>query len=387
MQTRHSRRRSNYIPEDVSIEEIEQMFKQNDEFDKKNKHVHVDPLIYADYVDDSTNLYDIEKRFQLLEMRQRNGENVSDAARKVYLELSNPSEIHDIDGWLDTSGGVLWDEIASDDDVDFDENMFDDDDEGGLESRDKGKNRGKRIKISTFSDIFHVERFGLMIERWPIRKLARTTPIPAEGLQQIVSETKMKNFIEIRHEKFKPLSNPNNYVTYPKITGEIVKKQLHRINIDGFVIDPPIGINMDQDELADFLTALISCGENPYIIIWSDPDTLVDIIDAANKASLKHCDSVAVELFDGLMEPITLRTKHGFPQHSRMLLMFRAFDAERSSLAQQRIRDTGWGLVYPNGKSHGRLGMPTVPHEILETMLPAKRRQRSFVEILSLIHI
>lgn len=380
MSRRGSRRRSNYQPDDVTPEEIEALFKAQEEEERKKKRP--DPLEYADYVDDSTNNFDIERRFEQVENFVKTGENPAVAARKVYLNFSMPSEIHDIEGWLDVQGGILWEDNASDNDVDFDENMFEDDDEGGFDSRGKSKNRGKRIKISTFSDIFHVERFGMMIERWPIRKLARTTPIPAEGLQQVVSEAKMKNFIKISSEPFKQNEDPKAYVKFPKITSAAVKKHLHGIHIDGFVLDPPLGYNdYDQDELAEFLRSLISHGDNPYIILWADPDTLVDVVDAANKASLKHCDSVAIELFDSLMEPITLRSRHGFPQHSRMLLMFRAYDAERSSLAQQRIKDTGWGLVYPNGKSHGRLGMPQIPHDILEIMLPAKKRQRHFVEI------
>ena len=43
-----------------------------------------------------------------------------------------------------------------------------------------------------------------------------------------------------------------------------------------------------------------------------------------------------------------------------MILLFRVFGSDRSSIAQKRIKDTGWSIVYPNGKSGGHYGMPVL---------------------------
>ena len=382
--TTRSRRKSNRVSDDMTPEEIEKLFAQQDE--EQNSKKQIDPLYYSAYVDDTTGTFEIEKRFALLDNEQKKGLNSEDAARKVYIENAFPTEINDVDSWLQTD--ITWESQDSDDDDDFQFNPYRDEDfenEFTMERRRRRAMREKKIKISTFSDIFQLEKCGFSIERWPIRKLLQTNHVSAEGLLQIANPEKMRNFIEISNDKFHVSEDEiSKYFKLDFINGVIIKDivRKHIGDVDGVVIDPPLGINgYSTDDFMELLAQLKEVGPNPYMLIWVDPDTIEDVIFVANALKLDPCDSVAIELFDSMMEPIEFKTKNGFTQRTRMILLFRLVKTERSSLAQQRIMDTGWGIAYPNGKSGGRYGMPLVPNVILETLLPSKKKPRKFIEI------
>ena len=380
-----TRRHSNRVSDEMTPEEIENLFKQQEQ-EQNNKKV-MDPLYSAAYVDDDTNTFEIEKRFALLDNAVKNGLNSADAARKVYIENAFPTEIADVDSWLQTD--ITWENQDSDDDDDFQFHPFRDDDmidnDLLLERRRRRSVREKKINISTFSDIFQLEKCGMCIERWPIRKLINTSPISAEGLIQIANSEKMRNFITISNDTFTVSEDSlAKYFKLDFIDGSIIKGivQKHIGEVDGIVMDPPIGVNgYTTEDFCNLLSEMKNLGPNPYMLIWVDPDTIEDVIVAANQLKLNPCDSVAVELFDSMMEPIEFKTKMGFKQNTRMILLFRVFGSDRSSIAQQRIMDTGWGIAYPNGKSGGRYGMPVLPNIILETLLPSKKKQRKFIEI------
>lgn len=383
--TPRRRRGTSFVHDDMTPEEIEKLFEQQEKDEsKKTATKMMDPLWMASYIDDSTNTFEIEKRFALLDNETKKGLTSDEAARKVYIENATPAEIGDVDSWLYTD--ISWENKDSSEDDNFEVNGYgDDDDMNDIFSgrRKRGANLGKKIKISTFSDIFHLEKFGACIERWPIRKLARTIHISAEGLTQVANPDKMRNFVTIDNNEFSLPESVSKYHKLETIDGSIIKKMLKSVgNVDGIALDPPIGIGgYTTEDFTAFLREIIRTGINPYITIWVDPDTIEDVIDTANALNLDPCDSVVVELFDSLMEPIKFKTKLGFPQHSRMILLYRVKFSDRSSIAQQRIRDTGWGIVYPNGKSRGRYGMPNIANEILETLLPAKKKQRTFIEV------
>jgi hypothetical protein len=65
-----------------------------------------------------------------------------------------------------------------------------------------------------------------------------------------------------------------------------------------------------------------------------------------------------------------------------MAIMFRTNDINRSDLRQQRVKDTGFGIVAESGKTLGRLSMPMTLHTIVEIMLPDRKAgPRVFVEL------
>ena len=107
------------------------------------------------------------------------------------------------------------------------------------------------------------------------------------------------------------------------------------------------------------------------------------ITNAFHKANYVFCDSISIELIDPLNRPIIINTDSAnFKRESRMAIMFRTKDINRCDLKQQRVKDTGYGIVYENGKSNGRLSMPLVIHNIIEIMLPPRKgNPRVFVEL------
>ena len=379
------RRGSNRISDDISIEEIEKMFAEKVCEDNKRKIV--DPLHYLGYVDDKTSINDIEQRFLLLESEQKKGRKSEDAARKVYLENASPNEILDIDAWLNAD--IVWENQQSDsEDNEFHINPnFEEDcieDERILQYKEKKVAREKKIKISYFSDIYKLEKGPFLIERWLIRKLVRTNHIPAENLIQIYNSQKMENSLTISNHNFHINEGQlDMYYKLDYINGKTIRKivKLDIGEVDGIVMDPPLGINdYTLDHLYELIKELKEIGPNPYIAIWVDPDTIQDIVLIAKKLNLNPCDSFVVELFDSMMEPIKFKTKKGFPQSTRMILVYRKYRDERSKILQQGIMDTGWGVVYPNGKSAGRYGMPLIPNTILETLL-SKKKDKKFIEL------
>ena len=65
-----------------------------------------------------------------------------------------------------------------------------------------------------------------------------------------------------------------------------------------------------------------------------------------------------------------------------MAVMFRTNDITRGDLKQQRVKDTGFGIVQRSEKSFGRPGTPMTIHNIIETMLPPRQgKKRVFVEL------
>jgi hypothetical protein len=92
---------------------------------------------------------------------------------------------------------------------------------------------------------------------------------------------------------------------------------------------------------------------------------------------------MSVELLDSMNRPLVIKTDpSGVPRNSRMAVMFRTDDIIRNDLRQQRVKDTGYGVVSEHGKSYGRLSMPQTLHSIIEIMLPDRKTgPRVFVEL------
>ena len=151
--TPRRRRGTSFVHDDMTPEEIEKLFEQQEKDEsKKTTTKMMDPLWMASYIDDSTNTFEIEKRFALLDNETKKGLTSDEAARKVYIENATPAEIGDVDSWLYTD--ISWENKDSSEDDNFEVNGYgDDDDMNDIFSgrRKRGANLGKKIKISTFS--------------------------------------------------------------------------------------------------------------------------------------------------------------------------------------------------------------------------------------------
>ena len=122
--------------------------------------------------------------------------------------------------------------------------------------------------------------------------------------------------------------------------------------------------------------------DQSFFVIWADPEHLPFVAEAATKLDLKFCDSISCELLTGTGAPVSIELENGFVRETRMLVMYRTDDINRNDLAQQRIKDTGWGVSVLGGKTYDRYSMPMVAHKIIETMLPPKAgKKRVFVEL------
>ena len=353
----------------------------------------MDPLYMAGFVDDDTNDYEIEKRFALLENEKAKGLSDQEAARKVYIMNARPSEINDLDSWLNT-------------DLDCDEQLIDDDDDANWTSNDtfpddieerrrkrstgdinKGNQKitkNKQQTISALSDNFDIEKFGPQIERWPIRRLERYKPMALGNYSEVASPATMKNVMNISNSQFEIGTDEMHFFKLdnfkPELVNDIIKKFIG--SVDGFVLDPPFNdINYTKEEFTTFIKMLSKTGPNPYFCVWVDFDTFGQVVLSIQDAGLEVCDSVVVELYDSMLEPIEFLTKEGFPQHTRMIILCRVNTTKSSEIDQQRVKDIGWGIVYPNGKSRGRFGMPQVANDILEILLQNSKKKKNFVEI------
>jgi hypothetical protein len=120
-----------------------------------------------------------------------------------------------------------------------------------------------------------------------------------------------------------------------------------------------------------------------FIVVWVDPEDLEGVIEVFKQDRWVFCDSMSMEMLDPLNRAYTVKTDpSGFPRNSRMAVMWRTADIYRSDLRQQRIKDTGYGVVAESGKTGGRLSMPPTLHSIIEVMLPDRKTgPRVFVEL------
>lgn len=118
-----------------------------------------------------------------------------------------------------------------------------------------------------------------------------------------------------------------------------------------------------------------------FIFVWSKPNHLAVINEAATRAGLLFCDTVVVETLDGKAESFKIKGKNGFVNKSKMILIYRTFKIKNHQFVHQQNLDVAFGVCRDNGKSRGRLGTPQSAHEIAEKMLPSKKKSRIYVEL------
>ena len=355
---------------------------------RPKRHKVMDPLYMAGFIDDDTKPYEIEKRFALLEQATKNGMSEEEAARKVYMENAKPTEIIDVDSWLnsnldfedqDSLEDSNWDQWSPDEDPE--ERLPDD---GSIVRTREKKKKKKPTNISSISENFGLEKLGAHIERWPVRRFEKFRPMSGEGIIEIAAPDKMRNSITISPTEFKLMTDPAHFFKLDYFDPDLVRSIIGNYigKVDGYVMDPPLNDPTYTKEMFyNFIEVLIPTGPNPYFAIWVDPDTYGDVCLVMGEHGMEMCDSVMVELCDSMLEPVEFVTKEGFPQHTRMIVLYRLGMTKITDITQQKLRDIGWGIVYPNGKSRGRYGMPLLANEILETLFQHNKAKKNFVEI------
>ena len=361
--------------------------------EKHRRRKVMDPLYMACFVDDTTNDYEIEKRFALLENEKAKGLSDQEAARKVYIMNARPSEINDLDSWLNTNLDCDDELIDDGDDANWtSDDQFLDDIDGIRRRKSAGANgkggtrkaKKKTQCLSALSDNFDIEKFGPQIERWTITRLERYRHMDLDLYNDVASPATMKNGVSISQNQFDMGTDEMHFFKLDYFDPALVRDIISRYigSVDGFVLDPPLhDKSYTKEEFTTFIKMLSKTGPNPYFCVWVDPDTFGQVVLAMQEAGLEVCDSVAVELYDSMLQPIEFMTKDGFPQHTRMIVLSRVNTTKMNELDQQRVKDIGWGIVYPDGKSRGRYGMPQVANDILEILLQNKKKKKNFVEI------
>ena len=279
----------------------------------------------------------------------------------VFISLED-----DNDGDADD---FLPDSIFSDGEEEYDFD-FDEDEEG--------VRKGQCVATSS-----RVERAGACIELWPKKKVLQAIPVESDkfihhDFPNVMMVTSHDEFVEKMQRWSRTVVDELNL---DAIRDAIKKCPRHP---DAIVIDPPINeLNIGEDALGEMLMLLKPSNPklNTFIFVWIDSQNIQLLTKAADKSELLFCDSIVVELFDSKMEPFQVIDSSGMKRTSRMVMLYRTMDLKKDMLAQQMTRDTGYGMARACGKSHGRPGMPPVPHQNAERMLPQKGSQkRVFLE-------
>ncbi|KAH0789609.1 hypothetical protein GPJ56_006495 [Histomonas meleagridis] len=342
----------------------------------------MDPLYYAAYARDDEPPEAIERKFAILEQRIQENSNTStvqDIARKLLAEEALPNQLP-TDIWFDLEDEVYGPIDSDEGDASFLPSYGGGDDEEYYVERSlrtKGKKKSK-TSHPTLSTSTQVEHLGSGVDLWPLYKVLK--------LHSNVGMIPHRDFVNretfrTREEFVEELTTPKYVVdnidvhTFVDIVGT---------QVDAIIMDPPFGHNgWDGNKLYKFISGLMPHLSRTFIVIWVDPDTISDIVASFKKAEYVFCDSISVELLDPFGRPYVIYTdSSGFPRDSRMAIMYRTNDIIRSDLKQQRVKDTGYGIVCENGKSYGRISMPLTIHNILKIMLPDRKEQkRVFVEL------
>ncbi|KAK8891652.1 hypothetical protein M9Y10_028872 [Tritrichomonas musculus] len=349
---------------------------------ERKKKKQIDPLWYSMYVPDDENPEIIEEKFSYLEEQMRKNKN-SDSqtvARQVFIQTATPDQVP-MDVWWDM-GNDEDDDEDKDQDATFIPGGFDDGEDFVARRRFTGsrsKSRAPKTKVGLVSASQQIEHLGAGIDLWPLYKVQQLDIPPQltsihEYPNRETLSTRKRIFETIKH-------NPINLVN--RITAEVIRNIVHG-HIDAIIMDPPFGHNdWTKERFHNFIKKLENFLERTFLIVWADPQNLELIQEVFEKSSYVFCDSIAIELLSPTGGPYFLPPdEYGFRAETRMAIMFRTNDINRNDLKQQRVKDTGFGTVYENGKSYGRLGLPLCVHEIVEIMLPdLPNHKRTFVEL------
>lgn len=358
--------------------------------ERRKKKASFDPFHYAAYLPDDESVDNIEERFALLD-KLENTTDVSsttneEIARRVFIQTASPNQVP-IDMWFEME--EMEKNGFDDDDENFTPSYGDDDNDdyvprgrreyGSSGQRKKG---GKGGQHSTFASTAQIEHMGSGVDLWPAYKVQQNNS--SKGTIITHREFPNREVIMTRSQFLQSLSKGPTYNIVDKITVSEINKIVASKRIDAIIMDPPFGHNgWTHESLRLFLKEIKPFLSQTFIVIWADPSDVAGTVDAFAKNEYVFCDSIAVELLDNFERPLTITSdKCGLYRNSRMAIMWRTDDIGRSDLRQQRVKDTGFGVVYPGGKTYGRLSMPMTVHNNIEVMLPPRKDQgRVFVEL------
>ena len=339
----------------------------------------IDPLHYAGYCDDDVPVKEIEQMFAMLGEAEREGASTEEAARQVFLQTAKPNQIP-LEAWF----ALEDDEYDDDDEYSFSPS-FGGDDGDDIIPRGRGRfgPRGKRVRGSagqpTMASAAQIEHLGAGVDLWPGYKVKQVRQSGG-----VIKHKELMNRVEFkkREDFLKKLASVKLHVvdridvkTFRKIVGD---------QCDAILMDPPFGYaGWTYQRLRRFLTELKPHLDRCFIVVWVSPDHMDGVMEAFKQAEFKFCDSMAVELLDSFERPFVVHSdSHGLPRDSRMAMMYRTTDIVRSDLKQQRVKDTGFGIIAEGAKTYGRMSMPMTIHNIIKVMLPPRKgNPRVFVEL------
>ncbi|OHT16524.1 hypothetical protein TRFO_13101 [Tritrichomonas foetus] len=349
---------------------------------RSSRNNRVDPFMYAMYRPDDEDPEQIEELFNQLDQRIQDaeGKGTDDIARQMFKETAAPNQVP-LDVWFSFEKEA--DTGDKDDDAAFTPGSWEDGDDfvarrhtSGTRQKRSSSSKPKVILIAASQQIEHL---GAGVDLWPLYKVQQLDVFPQ---LKYIHDYPNREMLSSRNKISEVLKhNPINIVD--RITAKVIQNIVGE-HCDAIIMDPPFGFN---DWTHDrFLKLLLNLGRyltRTFIVVWADPENMGLIQDVFDKTEYVFCDSIAVELLDQSGGPYySPPSELGFRRESRMAVMFRTDDINRSDLKQQRVKDTGFGTVYENGKSYGRIGLPLSIHEIMEIMLPdLPNRKRTFVEL------
>lgn len=343
----------------------------------------VDPSYYIGYCSDKQSIEEIEHQFALLEAKQKENPTVStfEAAKAVFKVFATPEQIP-YDAWMALGEESFTGEFDDDDCFapaygDFDEDGFPRKGQRlGMKPNRKGKGTAGQTSMA---NVTQVEHLGAGVDLWPFYKVrqvrAQAGVMVHKDFPNCIQFKSREQFIREISESSYHLVDNINVNTFKKIVGD---------QCDAIIMDVPFGQNgWDYTKLYNWLCQLKPHLDRCFIVSWASPDDLDGIVEAFRRADFKFCDSMAVELLDTFERPYVVKDdEHRWPRDSRMAVMFRTQDIARNDLKQQRVKDTGFGIVAEGAKTYGRTSMPMTIHNIIEIMLPPRRNsQRVFVEL------
>lgn len=308
-------------------------------------------------------------------LRARHGLTYDQALRQVASLHADPSR-------LPADVFISLEDENDEDADDFlpDEIFSDGEEEYDMESGEYGDGARKGQSFATTS---RVERAGACIELWPHKKILQAMPIDSE---KFVHE-EFPNVIEIAsHDHFVKRMKKYQSIFVDNLDLKQIKASIKRLprHPDAVVMDPPITeANMSEETLSEIfkLFKLPNSELVTFIFVWIDSVNMEKLTRAADRANILFCDSIVVELLNAKMEPFRFVDSLGFTRTSRMVMLYRTMDLSKDKIAQQMAPDCGFGMARMGGKSRGRPGMPQVPHQNAERLLPPQAgTKRVFIE-------
>lgn len=351
----------------------------------------IDPTYYMGYFPDDEPLERIEERFRILDEKEKNnvqGKSEFELAKSTFIETALPQHLP-----LN-----LWYQLDSVEE-DEDDYFYADDPNGELyddvvrssRSMHKYKSKTGSEAPGSLASFSTIDQLGSGFELWPDYKLK---PIFKRVEGHFIHDEFPNEQCGVSYEEFLDYLKSNTIFYVDRINcktiGECIAKATNGYgtipDVDCILMDPPFNsANFDHSRFAHLLADFKSRMTQTFIFIWIDPSNFSEVCLVASDLDFKFCDSVCCELLTPMGERyyVSSSMEEGMKFCTRMLLIYRNFDVQRNDLAQQRVKDTGWGICMPSTKNYGRSTMPQTPHFIIETMLPQRKNgmKRIFIEL------